>query len=193
MELKPGYKHSEVGVIPDDWELAPLESFTSFISYGFTNPMPTSNAGIYMITAKDINLGKTQFDTARRTTEDAFRKLLTAKSRPQENDLLLTKDGTLGRLALVGDKIICVNQSVAILRPNSTLVPQFFKVLLESPVYQTRMVEDAGGSTIKHIYITVVSRMPLAGCLTVVGGRLAIAKDRRGWVGSCGRVAYPGS
>ena len=49
MEVKPGYKQTEVGVIPEDWEVSPLEKFTSFISYGFTNPMPTSVSGVYMI------------------------------------------------------------------------------------------------------------------------------------------------
>ena len=156
------YKQTEVGVIPDDWQVSPLEEFTSFISYGFTNPMPTSESGVYMITAKDINHGRIQFDTARCTTEEAYRTLLTAKSRPKNGDLLLTKDGTLGRLALVDQRTICINQSVAILRPNSKAVPEFLKALLEAPVYQNRMLEDAGGSTIKHIYITIVNQMPVA-------------------------------
>src|SRR2546427_1916301 len=69
MEVKPGHKQTEVGVIPEDWEVSPLEEFTSLISYGFTNPMPTAESGVYMITAKDINQGRIQFDTARCTTE----------------------------------------------------------------------------------------------------------------------------
>ena len=72
MEVKPSYKHTEIGVVPHDWEVLPLEDFTSFISYGFTNPMPTSESGIFMITAKDINHGKIQFDTARCTTKEAY-------------------------------------------------------------------------------------------------------------------------
>jgi type I restriction enzyme S subunit len=162
MEVRPSHKQTEVGVIPEDWAVSPLENFTSFISYGFTNPMPTSESGIYMITAKDINHGRIQFDTARCTTKEAYRTLLTAKSRPKKGDLLLTKDGTLGRLALVDDRTVCINQSIAILRPNAKAVPQFLKVLLEAPEYQNRMLEDAGGSTIKHIYITIVNWMPVA-------------------------------
>jgi type I restriction enzyme S subunit len=162
MDVKPGFKLTEVGVFPEDWTVLPLEEFTTFISYGFTNPMPTSESGIFMITAKDVNHGRIQFDTARCTTEEAYRTLLTAKSRPKNGDLLLTKDGTLGRLALVDDRTVCINQSVAIIRPNAKIVPDFLKILLEAPAYQRRMLEDAGGSTIKHIYITIVNRMPVA-------------------------------
>jgi type I restriction enzyme, S subunit len=159
--VRAGYKQTAVGVIPSDWDVVPLEACTSFISYGFTNPMPTAVSGVYMITAKDINFGKIQFDSARCTSEEAYRTMLTAKSRPEEDDLLLTKDGTLGRLALVEETPVCINQSVAILRPNTKIVPGFLKLLLEAPAYQNRMLADAGGSTIKHIYITIVNRMPV--------------------------------
>ncbi len=159
--IPEGYKQTEVGIIPEDWIVEPLEHFTSFISYGFTNPMPTVYDGPPMITARDINQGRIQYSTARCTSDDAFKKLLTPKSKPKVNDLLLTKDGTLGRLALVDKEDICINQSVALLRPNSKINPSFFKLLLESPYYQEKMLDDAGGSTIKHIYITIVNKMLL--------------------------------
>jgi type I restriction enzyme S subunit len=161
VELRAGYKRTEVGVIPEDWDAVPLEWLTSFISYGFTNPMPMTQAGVYLLTAKDINAGSIQFDTARFTTVHAYQTLLTDKSRPKRGDVLLTKDGTLGRLAVVDERTVCINQSVAILRPNARVVPEFLKALLGAPAYQARMLDDAGGSTIKHIYITVVNRMPL--------------------------------
>jgi type I restriction enzyme S subunit len=159
MEVRPGYKQTEVGVVPEDWECNKLEDYFSLISYGFTNPMPTVEHGVYMITAADINEGRIQLESARKTTETAYRTLLTAKSKPRKNDILLTKDGSLGRLALVGDETICINQSVAVIRPNEKVEPRFLKLLLESPYYQRRMLEDAGGSTIKHIYITIVNLM----------------------------------
>jgi len=146
-------------VIPDDWECKELQHYFSFISYGFTNPMPTVFDGIYMITANDINDGRIKFETARRTTEQAYKKLLTDKSRPKKNDILLTKDGSLGRLAIVDNEVICINQSVAVIRPNERVIPLYLKTLLESEYYQKTMIENAGGSTIKHIYITVVDKM----------------------------------
>ena len=168
--LRPGYKQTEVGVIPEDWVCGQLSDFLSFISYGFTNPMPTVSHGVFMITAADIFDGRLQLEAARKTTETAYKTLLTAKSKPRINDILLTKDGTLGRLALVCNQPICINQSVAVLRSNERVEPQFLKFLLESPFYQSRMLVDAGGSTIKHIYITIVDKMPLG---------LPISKDEQ--------------
>ncbi|MDE0565575.1 restriction endonuclease subunit S [Shewanella algae] len=153
------FKDSPVGRIPKVWDLEPLANFTTFISYGFTNPMPEAEVGPYMITAKDVNDLKVQYSTARKTTQEAFDNLLTRKSRPQVNDILLTKDGTLGRVALVSDSNCCINQSVAVLTPNERVIPKFLLYLLASPRYQQEMLENAGGSTIKHIYITVVDKM----------------------------------
>ncbi len=169
-----GYKQTEVGVIPNDWECDELQKYFSFISYGFTNPMPTVSDGIYMITANDVNDGRIKFETARKTSETAYKYLLSDKSRPKKNDILLTKDGSLGRLALVCDEKICINQSVAVLRPNEKVYPLFLKLLLEDTYYQRTMIDNAGGSTIKHIYISIVNKMKV-GIPPTIAEQISIA------------------
>lgn len=136
-----------------------LDNYLELITYGFTNPMPDSNEGPWKITAKDVINGKINYDTARKTTIDSFENDLTPKSKPKINDILLTKDGTLGRLAIVDQENICVNQSVAVLRPNKKIIPQFLYYLLSSPSYQKTMLNDSDGSVLKHIYITRVKKM----------------------------------
>ncbi len=106
----------------ESWVTHPLADCLQLITYGFTNPMPTTAIGPYMITAKNVVNGKIDYASARRTSRDAFENLLTAKSRPRIGDVLLTKDGTLGRLAVVDKDDICINQSVALLRPNGRVV-----------------------------------------------------------------------
>ena len=100
-----------------------------------------------------------QYQTARHTDLYAYKTLLTKKSRPEKGDLLLTKDGTLGRLAIVDRENICINQSVAVFRSNHLCDVALLKLLLETEIYQQKMLGDAGGSAIKHIYITVVDKM----------------------------------
>jgi type I restriction enzyme S subunit len=156
------YQASPLGQIPNEWNACELRSKLSFISYGFTNPMPEAEEGPYMATAADIHGGRIQYDSCRRTTRKAFDQLLTRKSRPIIGDVLLTKDGTLGRIAVVDREDVCINQSVAVLRPQETRHSAFLAALLSSPRWQDKMIADAGGSTIKHIYITVVDRMLIA-------------------------------
>jgi type I restriction enzyme S subunit len=122
--------------------------------------MPTVDGdGAYMVTAKDIKNGRIQYQTARKTSWDAYRNKLTDKSRPSKGDLLLTKDGSIGRLALCDRDDICINQSVALLQSNGKADFRYIKYLLEAPEYQRKMESDSDGSTIKHIYITRVDKM----------------------------------
>jgi type I restriction enzyme S subunit len=155
-------KSAEIGKVPADWDVGQLNLFTSRITYGFTNPMPTTDEGPFMLTAKDVNGGRIVYENARRTSWDAFRNELTDKSRPRVGDVLLTKDGSIGRVALCDRPDVCINQSVALLQPNERIEPRFLKFLLEVPHYQQRMEGDADGTTIKHIYITRVDKMQVA-------------------------------
>ena len=121
--------------------------------------MPDSDTGPWKVTAKDIVNGKINFTTARKTTQIAYEQKLTNKSRPKVDDILLTKDGSLGRLAIVKNENLCVNQSVAVLRVNNKILPEYLYYLLSSPKYQSQMLGEADGTVIKHIYITRVAKM----------------------------------
>lgn len=148
--------------LPDGWERPPLGKVLTRITYGFTNPMPTTDSGPYMVTAKDIRNGRIDYATARRTSVDAY-AALTDKSRPRIGDILLTKDGSIGRVAVCDRADVCINQSVALLQPSSDVVSStYLAYLLQAPIYQQSMAADADGSTIKHIYITRVDKMPIA-------------------------------
>ncbi|HRV50810.1 MAG TPA: restriction endonuclease subunit S [Saccharofermentans sp.] len=136
----------------------PLGDYLDEITYGFTNPMPDAEEGPWKITAKDVVDGHINFETARKTAKKSF-DALTSKSKPVIGDVLLTKDGTLGRTAIVEEEGICVNQSVAVLRCNNQVVPRFLSLLLQLPEYQREMTKNSGGGTIKHIYITKVDKM----------------------------------
>ena len=142
----------------EDWEQRKLEECLSEITYGFTNPMSDTEDGPWKITAKDILDGMINYSSARHTSQIEYDNL-TNKSKPLLGDLLLTKDGTLGRTAIVDTENVCINQSVALLRFNEKCSVQYAKTLLDTPMYQKQMLDDVGGGTIKHIYITKVDKM----------------------------------
>ncbi|MBU2934541.1 MULTISPECIES: restriction endonuclease subunit S [Pacificibacter] len=152
-----------LGDVPAHWRIGRVGLVCSYISYGFTNPMPTTDAGPYMLTAADIEFGAVNYQSARRTSDLAFRTKLSPKSKPEIGDILITKDGTLGRVALVRDEEeICISQSIALLRVDpDEIFPEYLESLLSAEIYQKKMIFDAGGTTIKHIYISILARMNL--------------------------------
>ena len=72
--------------------------------------MPSAENGPWMITAKDIKKGKINYQTARKTEQNAFNFDISDKSRPKIGTILITKDGTLGETAIVDSKLLCINQ-----------------------------------------------------------------------------------
>ena len=54
---------------------------------------------------------------------------------------------------------ICINQSVALIRCNERVLPEFLTSILQMPEYQEEMLANAGGVTVKHLYITRVDKM----------------------------------
>ncbi len=150
------------GAIPEHWTFIQLGYILSYISYGFTNPMTTTDEGPYMLTANDVGDGEIFFDTCRRTSLKEFNTKLSPKSIPYNGDILVTKDGTLGRTSLFNGGQTCINQSVALLRVNEKkALNTFIENVLRSKCYLDKMVYDAEGTTIKHIYITKLIKMKI--------------------------------
>lgn len=153
----------------------PISAVCNRVTYGFTNPMPTTDIGPWMITALNVKNGQIDYETARHTAVGDFESL-TEKSRPQKGSVLVTKDGTLGRVAVVDRDDICVNQSVAVLVPiESLIIPDFLSYLLQSGAGQRRMLADSGGGSVKHIYITKLAAMLIS--VPSLGAQLDIVDE----------------
>ena len=157
-EFLDGAFGGNVARAPAGWSIVTFGDVCERITYGFTNPMPTTTDGPWMVTGTDVRDGQIDYATARHTSQAAFDADLTDKSRTRIGDVLLTKDGTLGRVALVDRTGVCVNQSVAVLRPSAAVLPAFLAWVLRAPLMQRRLMRDVGGSAVKHIYITKVAQ-----------------------------------
>lgn len=58
MELKPGYKQTEVGVIPEEWDVRPLDGIADPkwpICYGIVQVGPFIRNGIPVLAIKNLN------------------------------------------------------------------------------------------------------------------------------------------
>jgi type I restriction enzyme S subunit len=160
IDVSPGYLDIEV---PSSWEKVLYEDVSTNITYGFTSPMPEAESGPWMVTAKDIKDGRIDYSEARKTTEEAFSETLTSKSRPEPGTVLITKDGTLGNVAVVKKEGICINQSVASINPiEANIHPEFLALALKSPLAKKQIKAYNPQTTIGHIKISELAKWELA-------------------------------
>jgi type I restriction enzyme S subunit len=148
--------------LPDGWIWGTWNQLSDWVTYGFTRPMPHVDAGIPIITAKGVNKGRIDFDGAHLTTKDAYVKL-SEKDRPQPGDILITKDGTIGRAAVVDtDRDFCINQSVAVIWLRSCpMERKFMLTVIESELTQKPIWAKARGVAIQHLSITDFAKMAI--------------------------------
>jgi type I restriction enzyme, S subunit len=145
-----------------NWKDTTYNEISKKITYGFTNPMPDSKDGPWKITATNIKNNRIQYDSARKTDLKSYQKLITEKSRPKKDTILITKDGTLGNTAIVDRDNICINQSVASIEPNqSKVLPKFLMFSLQRPMVKQFIEKYKRATTIAHISITDLAKWEL--------------------------------
>jgi len=163
-------KKYKAPVMPEDtgstlsnkWSWACWDQLTVWVTYGFTRPMPHVEHGIPIVTAKHVHDGRIDLEATEKTPIAAF-EALSEKDKPMKGDILITKDGTIGRSAVVDFDIpFCINQSVAVAwLCYEKLNRKFLRLVIESPFTQRLIWAKARGVAIQHLSITDFARMPL--------------------------------
>jgi len=172
--------------LPDGWCWARWGELSSWVTYGFTRPMPHVDEGPRILTAKNVLDGRLDLTRTHRTTTEAY-LALSEKDRPQPGDLLITKDGSIGRPCVVpaGLGPFCINQSVAVVWLRGCPVNRdYLQLTAASPATQRAIALRAKGNAIQHLKITDFARLPLAlapsaeqeAVVLAVSGRLASAR-----------------
>ncbi|MCP4707041.1 MAG: restriction endonuclease, partial [Planctomycetes bacterium] len=140
---------------PNSWRWQRWGHIADWITYGFTRPMSHVDEGPAIVTAKNVQDGYMLFDNTHKADDNEYSKL-SPKDRPRYGDLLITKDGTIGRAALVETREgFCINQSVAIIWLESCLLFRpYLLLVIRSPYTQNIIWELAEGAALKHLSIT---------------------------------------
>jgi type I restriction enzyme, S subunit len=102
MEVKAGYKQTEIGIIPSDWGIVTLRSLVHperKITYGIVVPGPEVQNGIPIIRAQDYSKGWVDLDDLYRVSPEIDKAY--KRSKVIAGDVLFTIVGSVGNLAKV--------------------------------------------------------------------------------------------
>jgi len=115
-----GYKQTELGEIPNDWEIGTIGGSAALITKG-TTPMTIGRSfvqsGITFVKVESVNESG-MFDRSKFAYIDDITDRLMARSRISEGDLLISIAGALGRAIIATKEILPANtnQALAITR-----------------------------------------------------------------------------
>jgi type I restriction enzyme S subunit len=154
MELKPRYKQTEVGVIPEDWEVAPLGKRATFKTGPFGSALHQSDyvdGGVPVINPMQIVDGKLFPTAAMSISEAAARRL--SDFRLSEGNIVIGRRGEMGRCAFVLPEHqgwLCGTGSM-IIRTGPSLEAQFIWRVLASPPIIAEIENASVGSTMINL------------------------------------------
>ena len=154
--MKPGYKQTEVGVIPEEWEVMRLGECVRSdapICYGILMPGPHCNDGVPVVKVRDINEGSINESAlllAHPSIDEAYKR-----SRLLHGDVLITIRGTTGRVAITSAALKGANitQDTARIRLGDRVSTQFIYYELQSEAAQKYVLLHTIGQAVKGINI----------------------------------------
>ena len=159
MKPYPKYKDSGIewiGEIPENW-IATKIKYNTYVKGRIGWQGLTTNEyideGPFLVTGTDFHNGKIEWSTCCHISEDRYKQDLYIQL--EENDLLITKDGTIGKVALVKclEGKATLNSGVFVTRPlNGKYLTEFMYWILNSKVFSEYIEYIKTGTTISHLY-----------------------------------------
>lgn len=162
-DIPPGYKQTEVGVIPEDWDDQKLEDIVkddSPICYGIVQVGSYIANGIPVLAIKNLNSDYTT--NIHRASLEVERPYLRSRVFPE--DVLISVKGTTGRIGIVPFGFYGnISRDLARLHLREGIVPKFIFQMLQSNLMQRHLEVAVVGTTRMELSIAVLKkiRIPL--------------------------------
>jgi type I restriction enzyme S subunit len=146
------------------WPIRTLSEVCIRVTDGSHRTPPFTDSGFPFVTVAHVNEeGVIDLAACRRISRSDFEELKRNDCRPLPGDVLFSKDGTVGKVALIEFATdFVVLSSLAILRPKREVVSQkFLAYALRSESVLSQAVQKKSGSAIRRIVLRDLCRVSL--------------------------------
>ena len=157
------FKDSALGKIPKSWEVVKLKDVAEYVKDGTHGTHKEVEAGIPLLSAKDIRNGKIHIpDNCRKLSNDDFNSIH-RNFKLMDGDVLLTVVGSIGRIAIIeGYKNnYTFQRSVGYVRFNNENYPYFFKQFFQSEFFTKQLSLRSNASAQAGVYLGELSKIPI--------------------------------
>jgi len=159
MKPYPKYKDSGVewiGDVPEGWEVKKIKHSTYVkgrVGWHGLNSSDFIDEGPFLVTGTDFSNGRIDWNTCYHVSMEHYDKDLFIQLK--ENDLLITKDGSIGKVAIVQgmEGRATLNGGIFVTRPlNNKYLTTYLYWALNSSVFANFIDYNKTGSTVLHLY-----------------------------------------
>jgi len=164
MQLKPYLEYKDSGVewvgeIPENWNTSLLKRFSDNITDGSHFSPETVEEGRYYITVRDLTEKDIDFENAKKISETDFESLRRNGCQPKVGDVILSKDGTIGKCIVVKNNDFVLLSSLGLITPKYNLNPHYLRYYLISDDNISQMYSLIRGSALKRLTINLINNL----------------------------------
>ena|SRR5690348_3386020 len=161
MEVRPGYKQTEVGVLPEEWDVKPLRSIAELTSSKRIFERDYVPNGVLFFRGKEISqlVEGQSVDKPYFISESRFKSIKTRFGAPVRGDVLITAVGTLGNVYVVNtdEPFYFKDGNLIWLRNIQGVQPPFLGLQLRRS--RSAILDGAIGSSQKALTIVVLREL----------------------------------
>lgn len=159
----PAYRDSGVEwlrEIPEHWTVDRLRRLSKRVTDGAHISPDQSSEDYPFVSIVDVKNGTIDFENCLRTSAASYEYFVRNDCRPFENDVLFSKDGTVGQTALVDFDIdFVVSSSLVIISPIPPRIqPGFLEYWLNGSLLQQDIALRMSGAALRRISVEKISR-----------------------------------
>ena len=162
--MKPGYKQTEVGVIPEDWQVSRIGALCAAVLDCHHSTPVWTTSGSVVIRNQNIRDGKLDFSQPSFTDEIHFAER-TRRAVPSFGDLVITREAPMGLVCMIPEGLkCCLGQRMVLLRPNHDAAETEYLLyaLLSEAVQRSISVAGGTGSTVSNLRIPVLKGLEIS-------------------------------
>src|SRR5699024_7330904 len=146
-----------IGEVPEHWNTTKIK-YTTYvkgrIGWQGLRSEEFTDIGPHLVTGTDFTVdGNVNWQSCHRISEERYNEAPSIQLKNQ--DLLITKDGSIGKIAIVNNKPerAILNSGVFVTRPyKNEYLTEFLYWVLSSRVFSTYIEIMSSGSTVIHLY-----------------------------------------
>jgi len=157
------FKHSSMGRIPEGWEVSPAESLCDAVIDCKNRTPPVTDEGYPVIRTPNVRNGEFVFPDLTYTDSHSY-EIWTARGKPRTGDVVITREAPFGEACEIPSDLTdsCLGQRMMMYQPNpKKLRSDYLVYAIYSEAVRAKLLELAGGSTVGHIRVGDVRRLPI--------------------------------
>ena len=150
--------------IDPSWEMVELGEITTKITDGSHHSPQTIPEGLPYITVKDLSEGIIDFENCKKISRTDFEELVKYGCKPNLNDVLFSKDGTVGKTAIIKEeKDFVLLSSLAIISPLTDRVsPDYLYNYLSTDKFIALATDNKTGVAIRRIVLKTLKTLKIS-------------------------------